>query len=592
MSVLKFFWTAIFCSLFIASCQKSTSDVSNSGPNILLILADDMGYGDVSNSGNKYLKTPHLDELATKSVNFKNFYVSPVCAPTRASLLTGQYHQEVGVRSVTNGFEIMDPNAVTLAEILKEEGYRTAIFGKWHLGEYYPSVPNAQGFDEYLGFRTGHTSNYFDPVLEHNGKPEKTQGYITDVLTNKALDFINNSSSTPFFCYLAYNAPHTPLQIEESKFQKFLGMGLDDKTSRVYAMVENIDDNVGKILAELAIEGRLENTIVIFLSDNGPLSGWQIPQEKMRYNAGLRDQKFTTYEGGIRTQCYWMWNGQWLPYYDSTSIAAHIDIVPTLAQILNVELPDSLGVDGYDLSRTLKNQIPVDEKRIYFEDFHLDALRTPQLFNGGIARQAFWKMVAGTELYNLDEDPGEQINLAEKYPEKLAELNEAYTEYYKDVFANGHVLPLPIKVGFDEENPVRIAAHHGLASGNVQFMGFRGNYNESYGAHPTGVDGSWTSDWKQKGDGMKWELNFVEEAFYEIGISANGNIGENSCIFNVGINEEIHTTTLPVLKKSDDWKYIPLLKIKVYQKTDIKLQLQSIASSDSLNINKLVITKL
>jgi arylsulfatase A len=382
MSELKFFWTAIFCSLFIASCQKSTSDNRNSRPNILLILADDMGYGDVSNSGNKYLKTPHLDELANKSVNFKNFYVSPVCAPTRVSLLTGRYHQEVGVRSVTNGFEIMVPEAVTLAEILKLEGYRTAIFGKWHLGEYYPSVPNAQGFDEYLGFRTGHTSNYLDPVLEHNGKPEKTQGYITDVLTNKALNYMKTLSNELFFCYLAYNAPHSPLQIEVSKFQKFLDMGLDEKTSRVYAMVENIDENIGKIIAWLEITGKLENTIIIFLSDNGPISGWQIPQEQMRYNAGLRDQKFTTYEGGIRTQCYWMWKGHWQPIYDSLSIAAHIDVVPTLAHLLNIDLPDTLGIDGYDLSDALEKQLPVGEKRIYFEDFHLDALRTPQLFNG------------------------------------------------------------------------------------------------------------------------------------------------------------------------------------------------------------------
>lgn len=551
-----------------------------------------MGYGDVSNEGNQYLKTPHLDNMASRSVNFEHFYVSPVCAPTRASLLTGRHHQEVGVRSVANGFETMDPDAVTLAEILKGEGYRTAIFGKWHLGEYYPSIPNAQGFDEFLGFRTGHTADYFDAVLEHNGKPEATEGYITDMLTDKALQFIEEESKNPFFCFLAYNAPHSPLQIEESKFERFLEMGLDDKTARVYAMVENIDENMGKLISSMESSENLENTMVIFLSDNGPISGWQVPQAKMRYNAGLRDQKFTTYEGGIRTQCYWMWKGNWKPFNDRLSLVAHIDLVPTLADILNISLPHSHDIDGISLKGVLDKQIPIDEERMIFEDFDFSSLRNPQLFSGGIVRKSYWKMVKGAELYNLKEDPGEQHNLADIHPEVLKELKLAYSNYYNDVYANTHVLPLPIKVGYDEENPVRLKSHHGIAKGNVQFMGFRGHYNESYGTHPTGVDGSWTSNWIERGDAIQWEVEFIEKATYDIGITANGRIGLNTCALSLNINGQSTSVLLPETKIEEQWKNIHLLRIKAGQLANISLQLYKKGTTDSLNINDLVITKL
>ncbi|GAB4406982.1 MAG: hypothetical protein OHK0039_09140 [Bacteroidia bacterium] len=181
-------------------------------PNILLILVDDLGYGDLSLTGNPHLSTPHLDQLGKESAQFRHFYVSPVCAPTRASLLTGRYHHRAGVRSVTNGFETMVPDEETLAELLAAQGYRTGIFGKWHLGEYYPSLPQAQGFDTFVGFRTGHTDVYEDAVLEKNGAPYPTRGHITRALTDEALAFM--AAPGPFFCYLAYNAPHTPLIID------------------------------------------------------------------------------------------------------------------------------------------------------------------------------------------------------------------------------------------------------------------------------------------------------------------------------------------------------------------------------------------
>ncbi|NJO01242.1 MAG: sulfatase-like hydrolase/transferase [Bacteroidia bacterium] len=190
---------------------------------------------------------------------------------------------------------------MTLAEMLKAAGYRTGIFGKWHLGENYPSLPNAQGFDEYIGFRTGHFDDYFDPVLEHNGQPYPTQGYITNVLTDEAIRFMQNSQSQPFFCYLPYNAPHTPLDVPDSYLKKYTDQGLSERTARIYAMVANMDDNIGKLINFLQSAGLYENTIVMYLSDNGPIDGYRAKPEMWRYNDGLRDQKFSVYEGGIRT---------------------------------------------------------------------------------------------------------------------------------------------------------------------------------------------------------------------------------------------------------------------------------------------------
>jgi len=337
---------------------------------------------------------------------------------------------------------------------------------------------------------------------------------------------------------------------------------------------------------------KLENTIVIFMSDNGPISGWQIPQEKMRFNAGLRDQKFTAYDGGIRTQCYWMWENHWQPFTDEINIAAHIDVVPTLASILNIHLPDSLGIDGIDLSQVLENRSLLDTDRIIFEDFELSAVRVPGLFTGGVARKGKWKLSNGSELYDLKTDPGEQNNVAEKFPKILVELKNKYEEYYKNSYHGGHFFPLPIKVGFKECPKVYIKAHHGKAFGNVLMMGYRGTYNTKISAHPTGVDGDWTSNWKNKGDRVEWTVEFVEESLYEIGMTANGSIDQNSCSFDIEINDTLINIELPEIRKKKEWQYIPLMKINASDEAVVSFKLHKISNSDSLNINELVITKI
>jgi len=276
----------------------------NQQPNVILVITDDQGYGDLGVHGNQEIQTPNLDSFATESVHFKNFYVCPVCAPTRASLMTGRYNYRTGVVDTYLGRAMMFGDEVTLAHSLGEAGYKTGIFGKWHLGDNYPMRPDDQGFQEALVHKGGGIgqpsdppgNTYFDPVLYHNGRDKKYEGYCTDIFTNATIDFIEKNRNQPFFAYLSTNAPHTPLQIHDKYVQPYLDKGLDETTAKVYGMITNLDENMGRLLSRLDELDLSENTIVIFMTDNGA--------QQSRYNAGLRGRKGTVYEGGIRVPFY------------------------------------------------------------------------------------------------------------------------------------------------------------------------------------------------------------------------------------------------------------------------------------------------
>lgn len=576
-------------SLFCCNRRKEIS-VS---PNILLIMTDDMGYGDVSSANNPHLNTPALDQLAKMGTRFSQFYVSPVCAPTRASLLTGRYHQRTGVRSVTNGYEVMHPDELTLAELLKSNGYQTAIFGKWHLGEYYPSLPNAQGFDEYLGFRSGHTDLYFDPVLEHNGDTMPNQGYITDVLTQKVLEFMTGNNNAPFFCYLAYNAPHTPLQIDSNLVAPFLKSGLEERTARVYAMIQNLDSNVGKIIKTLEEKQLLEETIIVFLSDNGPISGWRLPQEKMRYNAGLRDQKFSVYEGGIRTQCYWMWKNHWPEDREIQEVAGHIDVLPTLMDALHFALPANHSLDGLSLLPLLAKQQDSLSERIFFQKFALETLETPAPFPGGMARKGHWKMVNGSELYDLSQDPGERTNLAKDHPELLSNLTSAYIKWYQEVMAENQHKESIIGIGHKQENPVYLQPHHGKAKGGLKFIGKRGLEGEITGTHPTGVDGDWISNWKMPGDAITWQVKVVESGRYKISALLRGQSSQKPVWLQLKMGGASMETRLQPEQISKEWQETPFGTIALEKGTyEASVNLPEALEETTLEIRALLAYRL
>ncbi len=326
-------------------------------PNVILILTDDQGFGDLSCHGNPHLRTPHIDSLARAGVEFTQFHVSPVCSPTRSCLMTGRYNYRTGAIDTFLGRAMMYPEEVTLAEMLGSAGYRTGIFGKWHLGDNYPMRAIDQGFQEAVNHLGGGISqpsdlpggsSYFDPVVMHNGRVQQYKGYCTDVFTSEAIRFIEENRARPFFTYLATNAPHSPLQVDEKYVAPFRAKGLDETTAKVYGMVTNLDENIGRLLDRVKALGIEDNTIVIFMTDNGP--------QQPRYNAGMRGRKGTVYEGGIRVPFFVRWPRSLKPGRTVDRLAAHIDVVPTLLDACGVPAPKGLRLDGRSLMPLLRRE--------------------------------------------------------------------------------------------------------------------------------------------------------------------------------------------------------------------------------------------
>ncbi|MCA9051143.1 MAG: arylsulfatase, partial [Planctomycetaceae bacterium] len=327
-----------FTMVFFSSAETPAFGNSETQPNVVVILTDDQGWGDVSCHGNPQIQTPHMDALAAEGAWFDRFFVSPVCAPTRASLLSGRFDVRTGVSGVTGRLEVMRSDEVTIAELFRDAGYRTGCFGKWHNGEQFPNNPAGQGFEEFFGFCGGHWNNYFDSTLEHNGRPVKTTGYITDVLTDAAIRFVTGDPGRPFFCYVPFNAPHTPWQVPDEWFDKCADRTSDRATQCAYAMVENIDHNVGRLLD--ALGEQRHNTIVVFLTDNGP--------NGQRYNGDLRGIKGSVHEGGVRVPLFISWPGKIAPR-KIDRIAAHVDLLPTLAELCGVAVESTKPLDGRSL---------------------------------------------------------------------------------------------------------------------------------------------------------------------------------------------------------------------------------------------------
>lgn len=297
-------------SLLLLAASASCAQMASRPPNVIIILTDDQAWGDLSSKGNTNLSTPNIDALGAAGATFTNFYVQPVCSPTRAELLTGRYSFRTGVYSTGGGGERMNVDETTLGDVFKQAGYQTAAYGKWHNGMQYPYHPNGRGFDDFYGFCSGHWGDYFSPMLEHNGAIVQGAGYLVDDFTSHGLDFMEKNRDQPFLLYLPFNTPHTPFQVPERNWKKLKHKTIDSLANRAedlvqtraaLAMVENIDENVGRILAKIEALGIEHQTIVLFFSDNGPAHH--------RWNAGLKGKKGSTNEGGVRSPLLMKWPG-------------------------------------------------------------------------------------------------------------------------------------------------------------------------------------------------------------------------------------------------------------------------------------------
>ena len=461
--------------------------LQNPQPNVILIITDDQGYGDLRVHGNPKLDTPNIDRLAREGVQFQSFYVSPVCSPTRASLLTGRYNYRTGVVDTYLGRSLMHPDETTLAEVLSQAGYRTGIFGKWHLGDNYPLRAMDQGFQESLVLNGGGIgqpsdpaggTSYFDPHLRRSGTWVKTRGYVSDVITDAAIAFITSHQRQPFFTYLAFNAPHTPLEVPAEKYTKYKGMSLKaedfagpgtpiagnfdpDVTAKIYGMVENIDDNVGRLLATLDKLELTDRTVVMFMTDNGP--------QQPRYNAGMPRLKGTVHEGGIRVPLFVRWPGVFQPR-TVDRIAAHIDVMPTLLDVSGAGRSPALKFDGVSLVPLLRGEGAGWPDRTLFFQWHRGD--TPELHRAFAARSQRYKLMQplgngenklpppfGFELYDMADDPLQQRNVAAEQPEIVTRMTNQYEAWFKDVTGGRDYADRGIArivIGSPRENPVRL----------------------------------------------------------------------------------------------------------------------------------------
>jgi arylsulfatase A len=498
------------CSLLLAFVPISNTSAADS-PNIVLIMTDDQGYGDLGFHGNDKIDTPVLDRLASQSVRFDRFFVCPYCTPTRAALMTGRYPLRTGAAAVTRGLETVRSREVTIAEVLRSAGYATGCFGKWHIGEHYPSHPNGQGFDEFFGMPQGHWDNYFDPRLEHNGRMVQTRGFITDVITEYALRFIQQHHDSPFFCYVPYNAPHTPHQVPDRYFDKYIARGLDTRAAAIYGMVENIDENVGRLLAKLDELDLAERTVVFFLSDNGAEG-----PEGSRYNAGMRGMKGTVHEGGMRVPLFVRWPGKFEPGLVVKPIAAHVDLLPTIAELCGVNEPETLPLDGRSFVPLLTGQVDQWPDRMIFA--RTAGWRSVLSYNepvvrdlhtlGKTVRTQRWRAVdtgEGWQLYDMANDPAQQRDVAGDHRDELARLAAAYDRWFADVTQTPIIRP-PIPVGYNQRPTVELPAPEAYFTGAIQW------YNRFGFAH------DWLTGWIDPKDKVWWEIDVVAPGRYEVSI--------------------------------------------------------------------------
>jgi len=487
-----------------------TAKLAAAPPNVVIFLADDAGWGDYSHSGNTQVRTPHIDSLAREGVSLDRFYVQPVCAPTRAEMLTGRYHPRGGVRGVSTGQERLDLGEKTLADAFKAAGYATGCFGKWHNGSQWPYHPMARGFDEYFGHTSGHWGEYFDAPLEENGRMIRTKGYIVDVCTDRALAFIDKHKAKPFLCYVPFTTPHSPWAAPQQDWQRFKdkpihqratqpAKELADETRCALAMMENQDGNVGRVLAKLREHGMEENTIVLYFSDNGPNS--------MRWTGGMKGKKGTTDEGGVRSVCYMRWPAKLPAGHTVSQIAGAVDLLPTLTALAGVKRASDHPLDGRDLTPLLTRQNVEWPDRMIFNTW-----------GGNISvRTQTHRLDHTGQLFDMIADPGQTTPVNGAQPELAARLTAAVQEWRTEMFgkrvqakANGKgganaVDPRPIPVGYREFPITMLPARDGEPRGGVKRSS--GAPNCSYFVH-----------WTSQDDSMVWLLDVHTAGRYEASI--------------------------------------------------------------------------
>lgn len=494
---MKLRWQLVVAA-YLAILTSSTHAAER--PNVVVILADDQGWGDLSVHGNTNLKTPRIDSLARNGALFERFYVCPVCSPTRAEFLTGRYHPRGGVRGVSTGLERLNLDETTIAQVFRSAGYATGAFGKWHNGTQYPYHPNARGFDEFYGFCSGHWGDYFSPPLEHNGQIVRGNGFVADDFTDHALAFIEAHRDQPFFCYLPFNTPHSPMQVPDRNFDRFKSAPINlrregppreaedvETTRAALAMCENIDENVGRVLDRLDALKLTDRTIVIYFSDNGP-AFW-------RWNGGMRGKKGSTDEGGVRSPLLMRWPGHIPPGTRIAPIAGAIDLLPTLIELTGVERSGDKPLDGVSLAGLLLGKSAAE------------GLKDRMLFSHWAGRVSVrtqrHRLDDAGRLYDMAADPGQTRDLAHDDPTTARQLKEAVARWRVEVGAAMKSDDRPYPVGYPAFPTTHLPARDGVPHGHIR---------RSAGA----PNCSYFTGWTSVDDAITWDVAIATKGHYDV----------------------------------------------------------------------------
>ena len=487
MKAIPFYLVILALSSLIALLARS--------PNVVIILTDDQGWGDLSFNGNQNLSTPNIDRLGNEGLTLENFYVCQVCAPTRAEFLTGRYHPKTGVSGVSTGQERLNLDETTIADVFKKSGYATGAFGKWHNGTQPPYHPNYRGFDEFYGFTSGHWGHYFSPPLDHNGETVRGNGYVVDDFTDSALEFIETNQERPFFCYIPYNTPHSPMQIHDRFYDKFEGADIEMRfrdpemedlmmTRAALAMCENVDWNVGRVLSKLDQLELSEDTIVLFFTDNGPNS--------YRWNGGMKGRKGAIDEGGLRSPFLMRWPNKISAGSSIDAISGAIDLLPTLAELAGIDYNTRHRIDGRSLLQLIEN--PDSD----WEERNLLSIKNDQV---SIRTQRF-RLDHNGALFDIEADRGQRSDVSGNHPElafQLRVLAEAHKAEMTEAFETNSGRPFTVGYAASTTLPARDGFEHGEIKRSVR-----------------SPNNSFFTNWTRTEDAITWPADVVEPGDYEV----------------------------------------------------------------------------
>jgi arylsulfatase A-like enzyme len=506
----------LMASLILPGCNAA--DETKVKPNVIIVLTDDQGWGDLSVKGNTNLSTPHLDRMASDGASFNNFYVCAVCSPTRAELLTGRYNFRGGIYSTGGGGERLDMDETTIAEVFKAAGYQTAAYGKWHNGMQYPYHPNARGFDDFYGFCSGHWGHYFSPMLEHNGQIVKGNGFLIDDFTDHGLAFMEMNRDKPFLLYLPFNTPHTPFQAPRRNWDKFrnkeilmLGnSGNEDitETRAALAMCENIDENLGRIIAKTEELGIEDNTIILFFTDNGPA--------RNRWNAGMLGRKGSTHEGGVRSPLVMKWPSGIEAGKSIDRLMSVTDLLPTLSEMCGIPMKTNHPLDGISVASTITANDSVWEDRFILNNWKDQvSIRSQQ-----------YRLGRDGGLFDISADRNQTRDLSEELPDVKAEMMKIADDFKRQ---KAEELPAtderPFYLGHPGMKFTQIPARDGRAHGNIS----RSNRWPNC---------SFFENWISLDDSITWQVTVPEEGEFKVSLYYTCPVGDEGSTIQLSVGKD------------------------------------------------------